>query len=315
MPVMITFKHFSLFATNVDVLIFKEFPVDMSFDDYQFIIRCEKSKFVISSSRQFFINSHKCFFSEIIPGDLVNFDNEFVLFTGTTGLTTNNVFVGKVQIAGIDDKLLIFRLSRKNAAKDYTDITEIMSRLPDAGKIFVDASAAQFMDSHAIQSMLALIQQAKDEKRLLFFYKPSQKFITYLKLANIENLVPIVTTPNRHIDQFIEKRSASAQHHSSATLFSISNQINSFTVLPETVFSVGRLNTSCGLLLSDSQISRVHVLFINTDSSLYLIDCNSTNFSFINGSKVIPYCLNRLKNNDSVTFGRNSHYTIKQIWT
>lgn len=313
MPVMITLKRFSLFVTNVDTLTFEDLPVDLSFDNYQFNIRYEKPKFFINSNRQFFINSDKCFFSEIIPGDLVNFNNEFIFFAASTGLAGNNVFVGKIQLTGIDDKLLIFRLSRKNAGKDYTEIAEIMNRLPDAGIIYVDVSAAQFMDSHAIQSMMALIQQTKDAKRSLFFYKPSQKFITYLKLANIEKKVPIMSSPNRHIDQFIEKRAASAQHRSDATHYSISDQLNSLTIQPETVLSVGRLNTSCGLLLSDSQISRVHVLFVNTDARLYLIDCHSTNFSFINGVKVTPYCLNPLKNEDTVTFGQNSHFTIKQI--
>ena len=313
MPVMIKLKHFSLFATNVDVLTFEYLPVDISFDDHQFNIRYDKPKFSISSNRQFFINSHKCAFAEIKPGDLVNFDHEFILFAGTTGLTGNNVFVGKIQITGIDDKLLIFRLSRKNAGKDYSDITEIMMHLPDAGKIFVDVSATQFMDSHAIQSMMTLIQQAMDAKRSLFFYKPSQKFITYLKLANIEKMVPLRSSPNQFIDQFIEKRTASTQNRSGATHFSISDHLNSFTVLPETVLSAGRLNTSCGLLLSDSQISRVHVLFVNTGANLYLIDCNSTNFSYINGVKVTPYCLNPLKDEDTVGFGQNSHFTIKQI--
>jgi len=313
MPVMITLKHFSLFATKVDVMTYEDLPVDMSFDDYQFNIRNEEPKFFINCNRQFFINNHKCFFAEIMPGDLVNFDNEFILVAGTTNLTDNNVFVGKIQIAGIDDKLLIFKLSRKNAGKNYTDITEIMMRLPEAGKIFVDVSATQFMDSYAIQSMMALIQQAGDAKRSLFFYKPSQKFITYLKLANIEKMVPLRSSPNRHIDQFIEKRASSEQRHSAATHYSISDKLNSFTVLPETVLSVGRLNTSYGFLLSDSQISRVHVLFINTDARLYLIDCNSTNFSYINGVKITPYCLKPLKNDDKVAFGQNSHFTIKQL--
>jgi anti-anti-sigma regulatory factor len=313
MPVMITLKHFSLFATNVDVLIFEDLPVDMSFDDYQFNLCYEKPRFFISSSRQFFINSHKCSFSGIIPGDLVVFDHDFILFDGTTDLTGNNVFVGKIQITGIEDKLLIFKLSGKNARKDYADITEIMMHLSEAGKIFVDVSATQFMDSDAIQSMMALIQQARDAKRSLFFYKPSQKFITYLKLTNIEKMVPLMLSPNQHIDQFIKKRAASSQHHSGATHFSISDHLNNFTVLPETVLSVGRLNTHCGILLSDSQISRVHALFINTDARLYLIDCNSTNLSYINGLKVTPYRLNPLKNKDTVAFGQNSHFSIQQI--
>ena len=310
---MISLKHFSFFSTNVDVLTFEGLPLDISFDDFKFNIQYEKSKFFIRSNRQIFINSHKCATAEIVPGDLVNFDHEFILFSGTTKLSGNNVFVGKIQITGIDDKLLVFRLSRKNTLKDFTDITETMKRLPDAGKIFVDVSATQFMDSLAIQGMLTLIHQAREAKRSLFFYNPSQKFNTYLKLANIEKMVPLMSTPNRHIDQFIEKRAASAQRHSGASHFSISDHINSISVLPESVLSAGRLNTSCGLLLTDSQISRVHVLFINTDARLFLIDCNSTNFSYINGLKVTPYFLHPLKDKDIVTFGQKSHFTIKQI--
>lgn len=310
---MIMLKHFSLFTKNVDILAFESWPINLSFDHYRFIIRYENSKFFISSSRPFFINNHKCNISEIIPGDLIKIDNEFIFFDGMKRFKGSNAFLGKIRIPGDEDKLLIFKLSRKNASVDYKDITEIMIHLPEAGKIFVDVSATQFMDSQAIQSMMTLLQKARDAKRLLFFYKPSEKFITYLKLANIEKQVPVLSSTNRHIDQFIEERVKSLQNHAEAIHFSISDHHRSFTILPETVFSVGRLNTSCGLLLLDNQISRVHALFVNTDACLYLVDCQSTNFSYINGLKVAPYSLNPLKNNDSVVFGQNSHFIIERI--
>jgi pSer/pThr/pTyr-binding forkhead associated (FHA) protein len=313
MPDMITLKHFSLFAGHVDKLACETLPACMTFDEYQFNIGYEQARFIINCNRPFLINSHKSSRAEIKHGDLINFDHEFILFDESHRSTGNGVFVGKIHIPGIDDKLLIFRLSRKNTGKDFTDIAEVMQRLPDAGKIFIDVAATQFMDSNAIRSMMALIQQAGDAKRSLYFYKPSQKFITYMKLANIEKKVPLLSSPNPYIDLFIEKRSTSLQNLSGAVHFSISASDTKFTVPPETVLPVGRMNTMCGLLLSDSQISRIHVLFVNTDARLYLIDCNSTNFSYINGQKVSPYCLNPLKNNDTVAFGQNSHFTINRI--
>jgi len=313
MPAMITLKHFSLFEPNIDKLAFKAWPVKLSFDDYQFEIRSENSRFFISGNQPFCINNQKCSISEIIPGDLINFENEFIFFDKKKGDKNTGVFLGKIQVPEDKDKLLIFKLSRKNAAEDYDEIFEFMMRLPEAAKIFVDASATQFMDSQAIQSMMALLKKARGAKRSLFFYNPSQKFISYLKLANIEKKTPVMPSVNPHIDQFIERHSQNTRIHPGAIHFFISDRLNRNIILPETVLLVGRLNPNCGLVLSDNQISRVHALFINTDARLFLMDCHSTNLSFINGQQVAPYCLKPLKNKDLVDFGQSSHFIIEQI--
>jgi anti-anti-sigma regulatory factor len=312
-PDMMTLKHFSQYASHVDKLACDTLPAVLSFDNYRFSIHHESNGIIISCTHPFLINNRECTHTEFSQGDLIKFDHEFILFDNTHHSVGYNVFVGKIRIPDADGKLLIFKLQRKNTGKDFNEISDIAARVPDAGKIFVDTSATQFMDSDAIQSMMTLIQQLGKEKRSIVFYKPSQKFISYLKLANIEKKAPVLPFSNRYIDQFIENSAAGRQNVSGAVHFSLSDGHKQFTMLPETVFPVGRMNTICGLSLSDSQISRIHVLFINTDARIYLIDCSSTNFSYINGRKVTPYCLESLKDNDTVTFGQASHFTIQRI--
>jgi len=307
---MPSLKNFSLFESEISTSNFNDIPYSISYDDILIEIDCENQKHIISANIEFMKNAEKCYYSHIKTNDLISFNNEFIIFSQENSRDGNSPFIGKIKTD--QEKILVFKLPRKTSKRAYNDIRKYIDTYPEEKNIYIESSSTQYMDSDSISSMIELIRKMEQEKRTLFFYNPGDKFNTYLKLANIMKLVPVKASENSAVDTFIKSRS-SYVYKQSLNRYVVTDNVTNYIVEPETVISIGRLNKSCDICLTDERVSRIHALIINTNNSLYVIDCLSTNFTYINGWKITEHCLNKLKVNDIVVFGKNMHFKIKQI--
>ncbi|QTA82519.1 STAS and FHA domains-containing protein [Desulfonema limicola] len=307
---MPSLKKFSLFESEITASNFNTTPYSISYDDILMEIDCENQKHIISANTEFVINGEKCYYSQIKTNDLISFNNEFIIFSQEYNRDENSPFIGKIKTD--QGKIMVFKLPRKTSRRAYIDILKTIDDYPQEKNIYIECNSIQYMDSESISSMIDLIRKMEQEKRSIFFYNPGDKFNTYLKLANIMKLVPVKISENNSIDDFIKNR-VSYGFKQSQNRYVVTDNFTNYIVEPETVISIGRLNKSCDICLTDERVSRIHALIVNTSNSLYVIDCLSTNFTYINGWKTPAYCLNKLKVNDIVVFGKNMHFKIKQI--
>lgn len=309
---MPSLKHFYLYDSKLDTAIIDKLPYAVTFDDIWMEISYTDGNYTISGNTEFRINNQPSRRAPVHNNDLISFKDEFMIFTKEKEKDAD-IFIGKLRTGEKENKHFVFKLPRKISKQDFEVITGVMESDPEEKEVYIDTSTAQFMDSDAIQNMLHLVQRMKNKKISCWFYKPSSKFITYLKLANIEKLIPVKRTKNEQIEYFIENRQASLRKEKGKARFILTDNLHNFVVEPETVSLVGRIRTPHGILIPDNEVSREHALLVNKDNSLYLIDRDSTNYSYVNGWQVTPYCLHPLKVNDILYFGKNSHFKVKQI--
>lgn len=65
---------------------------------------------------------------------------------------------------------------------------------------------------------------------------------------------------------------------------------------------IGRMDNFVDHVINTSAIGKIHAEIMKEGSEYYIMDCNSRNGTFINGSRLLPNTRNRLKNNDEVRF-------------
>lgn len=306
---MPSLKNFSLYESSIKTINFNTTPYSLSSDNVIVEIDSENRKYVVSSNVEMMVNADKSYFSHIETNDLICFNDEFIVFNEFNEETghADNVFLGNVK-----KNILVFRLPKKISKGPFSEIFKVAEHYPGPKKIYIDCSSTLFMDSKSVSGMMELIEKSEYKENSICFYKPSYKFLTYLKLANIEKNVPVKESGETFIDHFIDKKQF-ADKKQMKNNYVITDKADNYVAAPENVISVGRLNNTCDIVLSDENISRIHALIINIHNSLYVIDCHSTNFTYINGWKIPPYRLNQLKVNDTIVFGRNACFNIKQI--
>ncbi len=74
-------------------------------------------------------------------------------------------------------------------------------------------------------------------------------------------------------------------------------------VLSQKDFIIGKKKGEVDLVLSDASVSRIHARIVY-DGEYYLEDMNSTNGTFKNGLRLLPYEKRILQSGDEVAFGK-----------
>jgi len=71
---------------------------------------------------------------------------------------------------------------------------------------------------------------------------------------------------------------------------------------PSDEYLIGRDPTQCNAAVSDPRVSRVHLAILSEDGTAVLRDCNSTNGTFVNGTRVVDR--REIHSGDRIGFGR-----------
>lgn len=77
-----------------------------------------------------------------------------------------------------------------------------------------------------------------------------------------------------------------------------------FVSLERESLSIGKKKEEVDLVLKDASVSRIHARITNEEGSIYLADLNSTNGTFLNGQRMLPYERKKLEEGDEVKFGQ-----------
>lgn len=308
---MPSLKTFSLFESKLNTINIESFPYHLTSQGASIIIEQEGKRYSISSEAEIMVNNQKCHRSPIHSSDLIRSIDDFIIFYEDNSYIRTSTLIGKIRLHG--NRYHIFKLPKKSSQRPFGEIHTYLSKHTDAENVYIDVSAIQYMDSDAIGEMIELIKSMKRQKRMLHFYHPSYKFLTYLKLANIEKIVSLASTPDPAIEAFITERESGLSRGSSASRYILTDNRYHYFIDAETVISVGRLNNTCDICLEDERVSRIHALLLNSNHFPFIIDCRSTNHTFVNGWQLSPYRLTSLKVNDIIAFGQKTHYKVKQI--
>lgn len=310
---MPSLKCFSLFESKIETVNFTAFPHTILLDSCRIEIDRRGKIHAIDCDKEVVLNAMPCKNATIRTNDLITFENEFLIFNAENSASGSNTFIGKVRNRQSQDRILIFKLPKKLSKRAFADIEKKISAYPEIKHSYIDSSEIQYMDSESISTMLDLIGQAGEKGHKLFFYRPSYKFDTYMKLANIEKRVAVKPGNEEAINRFIDSRTPDDSTRNRYMISGNNQQAQQAIINPEAVISLGRLNNACDMVFSSESISRIHALFVNCNNSLYIIDCRSTNHTFVNGWKIEPYVLHHLKVNDIIALGNDVHFKVKQI--
>lgn len=68
--------------------------------------------------------------------------------------------------------------------------------------------------------------------------------------------------------------------------------------------SIGKKKEEVDLVLKDASVSRIHARITKEEEDIYLEDLNSTNGTFRNGQRMLPYEKKKLEEGDEIRFGK-----------
>ena len=242
--------------------------------------------------------SSTCFNNET----LLSRDGKYLLFERRA--KSSKFFLGQIERQGVTT--LLFTLPKKVGNSVFFDIKNVLKSVTlKSGEIYLECSEVIYMDSNSLAGMLELLQFSKSEGLNLYFYKTSDKFKSYLKLANIYKYLKIIQTSRQQLDMYLRKGEVDA-------VFYLELQGKKFPLEREHVVWVGRSAGGDGLQIDDRLVSRNHAALIRLANKVYIFDCNSKNKTIVNQHTLLPFKLTQLKEEDIISFPNNAaKLTIK----
>jgi len=300
MPLLITFSVISDAIESIPVNNGK--PFTLTSGNLILEIASEKGQYIVSCNKELQINFARRYFAKLETNDLICFQNQFIIFKENADTEANKLFVCNFLKNG--KNTFVYKLPEKIDMQIFSYLFKLTANHRTVKQIYIDCRATQYMNNQAVEDMLNLARKLKKRRIAVCFYEPNQKFISYLKLANIEKRIPLRYANDTAFANTIKTLCASD--------YVITKNGNDYVIQPGKVVCVGRANTSNHISLDDRYVSRTHALIVNISDRLYVIDCSSVNFTFVNKEKITPLCLYRLFAEDAISFGGNEKFRIEQ---
>ncbi len=301
MPIIYLFsKH----CTEVKTVSIEKLPCTV-FTDERGVLEIDKKNddYVVGCNKKFLLNNNKIFFSALNHNDLMVINDQFVLFDQHANNIPDNFYLGKFNLQ--EETAFLFSLPPKVKITCFDDIHSIIKPYYCRKKLYIDCASVRYMDSVTLSGMLNLIKKAGSEQCIVYFYMVSDKFNTYLKLANIKNKCCMLQTSNHLIDYFLKKKRT--QH-----AYILSNTERNCSIDPKKALLVGRTEKICRLHLHEESVSRFHAALIQLDDNIFIIDCDSKNQTLVNDQSIPPFKLYRLKTLDQITFANQPSFTLQE---
>jgi len=300
MPLLITFSAISDAIESIPVNNGK--PFTLTSGNLILEIASEKGQYIVSCNQELQINFVRRYFAKLETDDLICFQKRFIIFKENADTGDNNLFVCNFLKNG--KNTFVFKLPEKIYTPIFSFVFKIAAGHRTVKQLYIDCRATLYMNNQAVGDMLNLAGKLQERRIAVCFYEPNQKFLSYLKLANIEKLIPLRYSNGAAFDNTIKTLRASD--------YVITKNGNDYVIKSGKMLCVGRANASSHISLADRYVSRTHALIVNISDRLYVIDCSSVNHTFINEEKITPLCLYRLFAEDAISFGGNSNFRIEQ---
>lgn len=126
---------------------------------------------------------------------------------------------------------------------------------------------------------------------------------TVVPIKSLPTLLDLTeSTPRKTLGQILEKNRFPAM----LTIQKAPAKVATRQQVPiaQLPFTLGRAD--CDLTIPEPSVSRQHAKIVQYGDKFYLIDLQSSNFTFISGKKVQAGRLNRLRPNSTITLGRST---------
>lgn len=298
---MPSLQKFSFKSSVLEIINFDKVPYTLSIDDAVLEIAFKNNFLMVASNISFYLNNIKCYFAKIKTDDLIYINNECIIFNEEIIIIPDDFFLGNFQYNGINSSL--FTLPIKVSEQYFLTIDNILKSSLNKKKIFINCNLVSYMDGSALSAMLNLINTAIDKQSEIHFYLPNNKFLSYLQLAKIKKIVPIIESMIPSIEQFID-------HGFVKINYFIVNHVKEYIINSKIVNYIGRSTEICSILVEDNQVSRIHSAIIIINNLPYLMDCDSVNQTYINNKKIKKFSLYQLKINDTIILGNSSRFIL-----
>ena len=268
----------------------------------------EKKAYMIASNKEMLRNNSKVFFSEIKDNDIIVCGSSLFVICDTDHKDKDGkkcYFVGIIK--NKNSNALMFKAPSKIYKSFFNEIYKIFTCYTYiSSQLIIDCKNISYMDNDSIESMISLLTDSRNKKYSVYFYSPSTKFDSYLKLSNITKLTRIIKQ-NSGFEQKYNYLSCPAPSYR----FFLRSKYARYEVIPNMINYVGRSDNLCSVFLHDDTISRVHAAIFILQNLIYILDCGSTNGTFINNKRIVPFTLCLLRIHDTVFFGDSIEFSVE----
>lgn len=301
---MFCIATFKLDSTAIKFISCEELPCRL-FDKGTTIIELDEldNSSMVASNQKILLNNKKVYFSSVSPKDIIVYQMSVFVLINKSDYNDTSCFTGYVLYKNLPAAL--FSAPKRVYDSFFKEIIELVFSNSKLEQIIINCNAVLYMDGSAIAAMIELIDRVNSCHCRLLFYSPSEKFVSYLKLSNIRRMTHLVEK-NKTIDAVIK----SALYVDSHMQFVLENSKNSYPVWHNRVNYVGRIDSLCNIMLQTPLVSRLHSAIFILNHHIYLIDCGSTNGTYINNKKLTPFTLHTLKVSDTILFGSSTPFRL-----
>ena len=300
---MLCAATFALDSTSIRFIPCKELPCRL-FDHNATIIELDEqdNQNMVASNQKILINNREVYFSSIDTHDVIVYKKTIFVIINTINYNHNFFFIGCIAYKNLTS--LLFAAPKRIDNSFFKELLQVLSD-NNLKQIIINCKDVFYMDGDAISALIELIDKADNCHCSLLFYSSSSKFISYLTLSNIGKKITRIEK-----DEAIETAMDASVHMDTPIPFVLKNSMTTYPVRHDIVNYVGRIENLCNVLLKTPLVSRLHSAIFRINNCVYLIDCGSTNGTYINDKKTTPFTLQALKLNDKIFFGSDMAFML-----
>lgn len=208
-------------------------------------------------------------------------------------------------IAYKDAPAFLFTAPERVHAGFFLQMAYMIFYYPEIGQVIIHCQTVTYMDSESIAAMIDLVRLARRRHCGIYIYAPSHKFNSYLTLSNTgKRIAEIPAGPS------VQSAKDGIHRKEEAALFGIANPDGGYGMKPDRINYIGRSLDVCDIHIDDASVSRVHAAMFIIRNSLYVMDFNATNGTYINNQPVPPLTLQIVKLNDRLVFGHTPPFKL-----
>ncbi|MBN2808871.1 MAG: FHA domain-containing protein [Deltaproteobacteria bacterium] len=263
----------------------------------------KKNEYLSTGNKEFLLNNNKILSGVIKHNDLMIINDQFVIFNQYNKNISDNFYLGRFNQQG--DVCFLFHLPAKINSNCFETIDSIIKNCRGRRKLYLACESVRYMDSATLSAMLHLIKITEKEQCTVHFYRISDKFNSYLKLANIKNRCRQIEKKDPLLEFFLKKNRA--QHN-----YLIVNEEHCLTINPKKALLTGRTKKLCELHFQNPSISRLHAALIQIEDEILIIDCGSKNHTYINEQAIPAYQAYPLNVQDRISFANQPPFSLQQ---
>ena len=301
---MLSVIQFDLNTPSVNSIHCDTFPFIL-FERNGVILELDRKdgKHMVACSQKVLINNREEYFSQVTIYDNIVCDAYIFTLVEKSRYESPVFFLGGLNYKRVPS--FFFYAPERIYQIFFEIISKTVLQYSEIKQVVIDCRTVGYMESTSIAAMIDLIRLAKEKHCSVLFHAPSQKFESYINLSNTQKLIRRIPE-QACVRAFMDSKTKPGKK--SPLAFQYCG--NQYSILSDRVNYIGRNADLCAIVLETPSVSRVHAIVLVIYNCLYLMDCDSTNGTFINQKKVGPFTWHMLHIKDQLIFGNSPSFTV-----